>query len=30
MRACSVWLKTVVKEIPVQWLAVGDPYWRAV
>ena len=30
MRACSGWLKTVVKDFPVQWISAGDPYWRAV
>jgi putative NIF3 family GTP cyclohydrolase 1 type 2 len=28
MRACSNWMKTVVKEVPVQWIGIGDPYWR--
>ena len=28
MRACSNWMKTVVKEVPVQWIGTGDPYWR--
>ena len=30
MRACATWLKTVVHEVPSQWIAVGDLYWRAV
>ena len=30
MRACAEWLKTIVKEVPAQWLPVGDLYWRAV
>jgi hypothetical protein len=30
MRACAEWLKTVVKEVPAQWIAAGDLYWRAV
>ena len=30
MRACAVWLKTIVKDTPVQWIGAGDPYWRAV
>jgi len=29
MRACAAWLKTVVKEVPTQWVTVGDLYWRA-
>jgi putative NIF3 family GTP cyclohydrolase 1 type 2 len=28
MRACANWMKTVVKEVPVQWIGIGDPYWR--
>ena len=28
MRACAEWLKSVVKEVPAAWIAVGDPYWR--
>ena len=28
MRLCAEWLKTVVKEVPAKWIAVGDPYWR--
>ena len=30
MRACAAWLKTVVKEVPTQWIGAGDLYWRAV
>jgi putative NIF3 family GTP cyclohydrolase 1 type 2 len=30
MRACAAWLKTLVKEIPAQWISAGDLYWRAV
>jgi len=30
MRACAAWLKTVVKEVPAQWIGAGDLYWRAV
>ena len=29
MRLCAEWLKTVVKEVPAQWIGAGDPYWRA-
>jgi len=29
MRACAAWLKTIVKEVPAQWITVGDLYWRA-
>lgn len=28
MRACADWMKTFVKEVPVQWIAAGEPYWR--
>lgn len=30
MRACAAWLKTIVKEVPTQWITAGDLYWRAV
>lgn len=29
MRACAEWLKTVVKNVPSQWITAGDLYWRA-
>jgi putative NIF3 family GTP cyclohydrolase 1 type 2 len=29
MRACAAWLKPMAKEVPVQWVGAGDPYWRA-
>ena len=29
MNLCAEWLKTLVPEVPVQWLPAGDPYWRA-
>lgn len=29
MQACAAWLKTIVKEVPVQWIGAGDAYWRA-
>jgi hypothetical protein len=28
MNACAQWLKTIVSEAPVRWIAAGDPYWR--
>jgi putative NIF3 family GTP cyclohydrolase 1 type 2 len=28
MRACAAWLRTLVPEVPVEAIAVGDPYWR--
>ena len=28
MNVCAEWLKILAPEVPVQWLPVGDPYWR--
>ena len=28
MRACAAWLRTLIPEVPVEAIAVGDPYWR--
>jgi hypothetical protein len=28
MRACAAWLRTLVPEVPVEAIPVGDPYWR--
>jgi putative NIF3 family GTP cyclohydrolase 1 type 2 len=28
MRACADWMKAFVNEVPVQWIAAGEPYWR--
>ena len=28
MRACAAWLRALVPEVPVEAIAVGDPYWR--
>ena len=28
MAVCAEWLKTIVKEVPANWIGVGDPYWR--
>jgi putative NIF3 family GTP cyclohydrolase 1 type 2 len=28
MRACAAWLGKLVPEVPVENIAVGDPYWR--
>jgi putative NIF3 family GTP cyclohydrolase 1 type 2 len=28
MNACAQWLKTIVSEVPIGWIAAGDPYWR--
>jgi putative NIF3 family GTP cyclohydrolase 1 type 2 len=30
MKLCASWLRTFVSEVPVAWIAVGDPYWRPV
>jgi putative NIF3 family GTP cyclohydrolase 1 type 2 len=28
MNVCAQWLRTLVPEVPITWLPVGDPYWR--
>jgi putative NIF3 family GTP cyclohydrolase 1 type 2 len=28
MRACAVWLRSILGDLPVDALAIGDPYWR--
>ena len=28
MGACASWLKTFINEVPVEWIAAGEPYWR--
>jgi hypothetical protein len=28
MEACAQWVKTLVSEVPVNWMRTGDPYWR--
>jgi putative NIF3 family GTP cyclohydrolase 1 type 2 len=28
MRACAAWLRTLVTDVPVEPIAVGDPYWK--
>jgi putative NIF3 family GTP cyclohydrolase 1 type 2 len=28
MRACATWLRTLVREVPIEPIATGDPYWR--
>jgi len=28
MRACANWIRSVVKNVPVEWIGMGDPYWR--
>lgn len=30
MRLCASWAKTLLKNVPAQWISAGDPYWRAV
>ena len=28
MNACARWLKTIIPEVAITWIPVGDPYWR--
>lgn len=28
MKLCASWLQAFAREVPVRWIAVGDPYWR--
>ncbi len=28
MRLCAEWLKTLVSEVPVEWIPAGEPFWR--
>ena len=28
LRACAEWVKKLIREVPVKWIGVGDPYWR--
>lgn len=28
MRLCADWLKTFIREVPVQGIPAGDPLWR--
>ncbi len=28
MRACATWLRTLVREVPIEAIPCGDPYWR--
>jgi hypothetical protein len=30
MKLCAAWLKTLVPETKVEWIATRDPYWRPV
>ena len=30
MQVCAGWLKTIVPEVPIRFIASGDPYWRPV
>jgi putative NIF3 family GTP cyclohydrolase 1 type 2 len=30
MRACAAWLRSLITEVPIEPIAVGDPYWRPV
>lgn len=28
MNLCAQWVKTLVPEVPVEWIPAGDPFWR--
>jgi len=28
MRACAAWLRSIISEVPIEPIAVGDPYWK--
>ena len=28
MRACAAWLRPLITEVPIEAIAVGDPYWK--
>lgn len=28
MNICAQWVKTLVPELPVEWIPAGDPFWR--
>jgi putative NIF3 family GTP cyclohydrolase 1 type 2 len=28
MKICADWLKTILPEVPIQWLPSGEPFWR--
>jgi hypothetical protein len=28
MQVCADWLETIVPEVPIRFVAAGDPYWR--
>lgn len=28
MRLCADWIRSFVSEVPVEWIAAGDPFWR--
>jgi putative NIF3 family GTP cyclohydrolase 1 type 2 len=28
MRACAAWLRSLITEVPIEPIAVGDPYWK--
>jgi putative NIF3 family GTP cyclohydrolase 1 type 2 len=30
MNVCAKWLRTIVPQVPVAYIPVGDPYWRPV
>ncbi len=28
MKLCAQWLKTFIKEAPIEWIPAGEPFWR--
>jgi putative NIF3 family GTP cyclohydrolase 1 type 2 len=28
MRSCATWMKSFISEVPVEWIAAGEPFWR--
>lgn len=28
MRLTADWLKTFIKEVPIEWISAGEPFWR--
>ena len=30
MKVCAQWLRTIVPQLAVTWIPVGDPYWRSI
>jgi len=30
MKVCADWLKTILPEVPIEWIPSGEPFWRPV